>query len=100
MKTKTLFPFLALTFGLSWSISALLFMFYDQIVAIFGELGMTNPLFILKGRFPRHCRHIPGLAALRSQRPEKFLPAADFLASPGRVVVVPLLHGLDLLPIR
>ncbi|MBN1318432.1 MAG: CPBP family intramembrane metalloprotease [Anaerolineales bacterium] len=47
MKTKTLIPFFALSFGLTWGISALLFMFYDQIVAIFGEIGMTNPLFIL-----------------------------------------------------
>lgn len=47
MKTKTLFPFLAITFGLTWGISALLMLFYDQIVAIFGELSMTNPLFIL-----------------------------------------------------
>ena len=47
MKTKTLFPFLAITFGITWGIAALLFMFYDQIVAIFGELRMTNPVFIL-----------------------------------------------------
>jgi hypothetical protein len=47
MKTKTLIPFFAITFGLTWGISALLFMFYDQIVAIFGEINMTNPLFIL-----------------------------------------------------
>ena len=47
MKTKTLIPFLTITFGLTWGIAALLFMFYDQIVAIFGELSMTNPLFIL-----------------------------------------------------
>ena len=47
MKTKTLGPFLAITFGLTWGISALLMLFYDQIVAIFGELSMTNPLFIL-----------------------------------------------------
>ncbi len=47
MKTKTLFSFLALTFGLTWGIAALLFMFYDQIVAVFGELSMTNPVFIL-----------------------------------------------------
>jgi membrane protease YdiL (CAAX protease family) len=47
MKTKTLVPFLALSFGLTWGIAALLFMFYDQIVAIFGEISMTNPLFIL-----------------------------------------------------
>ena len=47
MKTKALVPFLALTFGLTWGVSALLFMFYDQIVAIFGELSMTNPVLIL-----------------------------------------------------
>ena len=47
MKTKTLIPFLSLTFGLTWGISALLFMFYDPIVAVFGEINMTNPLFIL-----------------------------------------------------
>jgi membrane protease YdiL (CAAX protease family) len=47
LKTKTLTPFFAITFGLTWGVSALLFMFYDQIVAVFGELSMTNPLFIL-----------------------------------------------------
>ena len=44
MKTKTLAPFLAITFGLTWGVSALLFMFYDQIIAIFGELSMSNPI--------------------------------------------------------
>jgi len=47
MKTKTIIPFLAITFGLTWGVSVLLFMFYDQIVAVFGELSMTNPVFIL-----------------------------------------------------
>lgn len=47
MKTKTLIPFLALSFGLTWGLAALLIFFYDQIVAIFGEISMTNPLFIL-----------------------------------------------------
>ncbi len=47
MKTKTLIPFLAITFGLTWGLAATLFLFYDQIVAIFGEVSMTNPLFIL-----------------------------------------------------
>ena len=47
MKTKTLIPFLAITFGLTWGLAAILFLFYDQIVAIFGEVSMTNPLFIL-----------------------------------------------------
>ena len=47
MKTKTLIPFLALTFGLTWGLAALLFLFYDQIVALFGEVNPSNPLFIL-----------------------------------------------------
>lgn len=47
MKTKTLIPFLAITFGLTWGLAALLFVAYDQIVAIFGEVSASNPLFIL-----------------------------------------------------
>jgi len=47
MKTKTLKPFLALTFGLTWGIAALLIFFNDQVVAIFGEITSSNPLFIL-----------------------------------------------------
>lgn len=47
MKTKTLIPFLAITFGLNFGLAALLFLFYDQIVAIFGEISASNPLFIL-----------------------------------------------------
>jgi membrane protease YdiL (CAAX protease family) len=47
MTTKTLVPFLALAFGLTWGIAALLILFTDQIVAIFGEIRMSNPLFIL-----------------------------------------------------
>jgi len=47
MTTKTLFPFLALTFGLTWGIAVLLMLFTDQIVVIFGEISMSNPLFIL-----------------------------------------------------
>jgi hypothetical protein len=47
MKTKTLYLFLALTFGLTWGLAALLFLFTDQIIAIFGEVSPSNPLFIL-----------------------------------------------------
>ncbi len=47
MTIRTLVPFLALTFGLTWGIAALLILFTDQIVAIFGEIRMSNPLFIL-----------------------------------------------------
>lgn len=44
---KTLASFLAITFGLTWGLAALLFMFTDQIIAIFGEISASNPLFIL-----------------------------------------------------
>jgi len=47
MTTKTLTPFLALTFILTWGLAALLILFYEQIVAIFGEISTTNPLYIL-----------------------------------------------------
>ncbi len=47
MKTKTLVPFLALAFGLTWGIVALLILFPDQMTAIFGELSISSPLFIL-----------------------------------------------------
>lgn len=47
LKMRTIVPFLALTFGLTWSIAALPILFYDQVVAIFGEISVTNPLFIL-----------------------------------------------------
>jgi len=47
MKTKSLKPFLALTFGLTWGIAALLIMFANQVTAIFGEIGLSNPLVIL-----------------------------------------------------
>jgi hypothetical protein len=47
MKTKTLVPFLAMTFALTWGIAALLILFTDPIVAVFGEIDTTNPLYIL-----------------------------------------------------
>ena len=57
MKTKTLIPFLAITFGLSWGIAALLIFFTDQVVAIFGEISSSNPLYILMA-------YTPGLAGI------------------------------------
>ena len=47
MTIKTLKPFLIITFGLTWGLAALLLFFYDQIIAIFGEISMANPLYIL-----------------------------------------------------
>jgi len=47
MKFRSLFPYLAIAFGLAWGIVALLILFPDQIEAVFGELSAKNPLFIL-----------------------------------------------------
>jgi uncharacterized protein len=47
MSFRTLGPFLALTFGLTWGLAALMLLFMDQITAIFGEMSSKNPLFIL-----------------------------------------------------
>jgi membrane protease YdiL (CAAX protease family) len=47
MTTKTLTPFLVITFLLTWGLAAVLFLFYDQVVAIFGEVSTSNPLYIL-----------------------------------------------------
>jgi membrane protease YdiL (CAAX protease family) len=47
METKTLVPFLALTFGLSWVPMALFMLFPDQLTPIFGEISTSNPFFLL-----------------------------------------------------
>lgn len=57
MTGKTLASFLAITFGLTWGIAALLIMFPNQIAAIFGEIGLNNPLVIL-------AIYAPGFAGL------------------------------------
>ena len=57
MTGKTLIPFLALAFSLTWGIAATLIFYYDQVVAIFGEISMSNPLYIL-------AVYSPGLAGI------------------------------------
>jgi len=57
MTGRTLGPFLALSFGLTWGIAALLIFFNDQVVAIFGEISISNPLYIL-------AVYSPGLAGV------------------------------------
>ncbi len=47
MSARTLTAFLALTFGLTWGLAALFFIFPDPLTAIFGEPGLSNPLVIL-----------------------------------------------------
>jgi membrane protease YdiL (CAAX protease family) len=44
---KTLWSFLALTFGLSWIPMSLFIVFADQLTPIFGEMGTTHPFFLL-----------------------------------------------------
>src|SRR5688572_15721856 len=47
MGSKTLWAFLALTFGLSWVPMSLFIVFADQLTSLFGEMSSTNPLFLL-----------------------------------------------------
>ena len=47
MGTKTLWAFLALTFGLSWVPMSLFIVFADQLTPLFGEMSSTHPLFLL-----------------------------------------------------
>lgn len=47
MGSKTLWAFLALTFGLSWVPMSLFIVFADQLTPLFGEMSSTNPLFLL-----------------------------------------------------
>ncbi len=57
IKTKALIPFLALTFTLTWGIAALGLLFFDQLTAIFGEIGPSHPMVIL-------CVYSPGIVGV------------------------------------
>lgn len=43
MSGRTLIQFFGFTFALTWGLGALLFLFTDQVVAIFGEVSQTKP---------------------------------------------------------
>ncbi len=47
MTTRTLIPFLALTFALTWGIAALLILAPEPMERIFGPMGYTNVAFIV-----------------------------------------------------
>jgi len=47
MSLRTVWWFMAITFGLGWGMGAMLFLFTDQIEALFGPISGTNPVFIL-----------------------------------------------------
>lgn len=57
MKTKTLIPFLAITFGLTWGLAALMLLFPDTIIGLFGGPSLSNPLVIL-------AVYAPGIAGI------------------------------------
>ena len=57
MKTKTFLTFLAITFGLTWGLAALFFIFPEPFTAVFGEIGPGNPIIIL-------AIYSPGIAGL------------------------------------
>jgi membrane protease YdiL (CAAX protease family) len=46
-----------MSFGLTWTIAAILILFYDEVAATFGELTIANPLYIL-------AVYSPGLAGV------------------------------------
>lgn len=67
---RSLLPFLALSFGLSWGVLVALALFSKQLALIFGELSARNPLFILAVYAPAIAAFIVvlrhgGFAALR-----------------------------------
>jgi uncharacterized protein len=47
LTARSVRPFFAITFALSWGIAALLVAIPERIEAIFGEMGYTNPAFVL-----------------------------------------------------
>ena len=47
MTVRTVIPFFAMAFGLSWGVAALALGFADQLEPIFGPIGLTNPLFFV-----------------------------------------------------
>lgn len=47
MTIRSFWPFLAITFALTWGVGALLIPFGAQVEALFGELGPTNPVYLL-----------------------------------------------------
>jgi len=47
MGTRTVRHFFALAFAIGWGIAVLMLVFQEQVESLFGEIGYTNPVFIL-----------------------------------------------------
>ena len=57
MTFRQLIPFLAISFGLTWGLAAVLLLFPESVARLFGPLSLTNPVFLL-------AVYAPALAAL------------------------------------
>lgn len=53
MSLRTVRTFFLATFAFSWSLGVLMVVFIDQVEAVFGPMGYTNPVFILVVWGPR-----------------------------------------------
>ena len=62
-------PFLLLTFALSWGLVALMIAWPERVEAILGEIGLTNPAYLLAVWAPA-----PVAFALRSTTMDRFFP--------------------------
>lgn len=47
MSVRTLIPYFAMAFGLSWGLAATAMFFSESLEPIFGPIGYTNPLFVI-----------------------------------------------------
>jgi membrane protease YdiL (CAAX protease family) len=47
MTVRTVIPFFAMAFGLSWGVAAVAVIFAEQLEPVFGPIGLTNPLFFI-----------------------------------------------------
>ena len=57
MSIKTLYSFVAITFGLTWGLSIMIMLFSDYLPAALSDMNMSNPLFLL-------AVYSPGLAGI------------------------------------
>jgi len=80
---KMLTVFLLISFGLTWGLAILLFVAYDVITAIFGEVSMSNPLFILAVYAPLIASLIVVLARYGFRNLGAFLRRVTFVRTSG-----------------
>ncbi len=82
MGTKTLWTFLALTFGLSWVPMSLFIVFADQLTPMFGEMSSHQPVLPAGCVRSWHFWNFPDLAPLRAKRIGELLSTPDLWRAP------------------